>query len=543
MTKLRAILLAGGVATAVGIASIIVGAGGSTAAGTANRSPQDIAQHLLKTKQARLMTGPARATLEMVAKGERRFSGGRDKIDSSRSKKGSGGQAPPTPSFTNVRVNNPGEDTNQVDQTTQSETSIAVSGTNVAVGFNDSQQGLLFLTAGANLSGVAYSTNGGATFTDGGSLPNAPGLVNLGDPWLTSDRSGAMYYSTLMIDAFNGLDVGVARSTDGGQTWTTPVIANPTNLGFYLGDKDAMTAGPDPSVKTRDNLYDTWDDTFCDDVNCYNGLPVARSTDGGQTWQITYADKFAQDFTGNSCSFVQYIGAQPVVDPKDGTLYVAAEKFSVDDPNCVGAPFVQSEWIFRSTDGGQTFDAGTDISDVVSATPDGLLQLGPGQYMRTVEFPVMAFLGNALYVAWNDGTSGNSHIRLAKSTNGGKNWSLSWATQGTNDEVQPALSGDAAGLHLAFYRRNPDNTLDVFVANSTNGSAFVARRVTTVSSPGVYTIPQFDPIIAFGYMGDYIANVTDGTHQYFAWGDNRDRVTNFLWPSGRNDPDVFAAKQ
>ena len=57
------------------------------------------------------------------------------------------------------------------------------------------------------------------------------------------------------------------------------------------------------------------------------------------------------------------------------------------------------------------------------------------------------------------------------------------------------------------------------------------------------TVPQFDPQIAFGYMGDYIANVSDGTHLYLAWGDNRDRVTNFTHPSGRNDPDVFFAKR
>jgi hypothetical protein len=55
--------------------------------------------------------------------------------------------------------------------------------------------------------------------------------------------------------------------------------------------------------------------------------------------------------------------------------------------------------------------------------------------------------------------------------------------------------------------------------------------------------PQFDPLIAFGYMGDYIGSATDGTNQYFAWGDNRDAVTNFMCPHGRDDPDVFIAKQ
>jgi hypothetical protein len=40
-------------------------------------------------------------------------------------------------------------------------------------------------------------------------------------------------------------------------------------------------------------------------------------------------------------------------------------------------------------------------------------------------------------------------------------------------------------------------------------------------------------------VGDYTVNVSDGSDQYFAWGDNRDSVTNFLFPKGRNDPDVF----
>ncbi len=67
--------------------------------------------------------------------------------------------------------------------------------------------------------------------------------------------------------------------------------------------------------------------------------------------------------------------------------------------------------------------------------------------------------------------------------------------------------------------------------------------MTSHAFPGVFTNPQFDPIIAFGYMGDYIANVSDGTDQYYAWVDNRDTVTNILWPSGRHDPNVYLAKQ
>ncbi|HYJ74147.1 MAG TPA: hypothetical protein VEV65_01040, partial [Kineosporiaceae bacterium] len=107
----------------------------------------------------------------------------------------------------------------------------------------------------------------------------------------------------------------------------------------------------------------------------------------------------------------------------------------------------------------------------------------------------------------------------------------------------PALTADAKGLHLAFYQKNPGNTVDVVLSDSTNGTSWKSGKVTSVSFPGVFTAPQFDPIIAPAYMGDYIANVTDGTRTYLAWGDNRDVVKNFLWPSGRHDPDVFFAKR
>ena len=355
-----------------------------------------------------------------------------------------------------------------------------------------------------------------------------------------------MYYSTLALDFFNfNLDVAVAKSTDGGKTWSRPVpVFRPPFSVFYNGDKDALAVGRDPVLATRDNLYVAYDDFSFDTATnvAFTGLPVARSTDGGATWHLTYADKFVQPMSG--CSFQQYIGATPIVDSATGTLYVTAEKIVVNDPNCTGtAPVLFSESIFKSTDGGQTFGPGVKIADVTSAEPDGLLHLGPGRYARTIEFPSPAIRGNTIYVAWNDGGQGRSHIRLATSTNGGATWSTSFVTGGTTEDVQPALSADGAGLHLLYYHRYGNNTLDVLLGDSLNGTSFTTTRVTTQVFSGTLTIPQFDPVIAFGYMGDYIANVSHGSHRYFAWGDNRDHVTDFLFPQGRNDPDVFFAKQ
>jgi hypothetical protein len=533
----RALMYLGAVGVA---AAVVVGVAASASTPSTLGSRQAFAQHLQQQGVDRFMTAPAQAALGMAAAANREFGvhgrlGGRSKPVNPLSGHASGS------GLTNVRVNNPAEDSHQVDQTTQSETAIGVHGSNVVVGFNDSQQGLLFLTAGADLSGYAYSSNGGSSFTDAGSIPNAPAFVNLGDPWLGSDRSGNFYYSNLMVDGQTGnLDVGVAKSTDGGKTFSAPTVVSPSNDPFYFGDKDALAVGPDPTVKTRDDVYVAWDDFFVDqNFNFFTGLPVARSTDGGRTWQVTYADQVPGDTVG--CSFSQYIGANPAVAP-DGTLYVVAEKISADDPNCIGVPPTFSEWIFKSTDGGQSFDSGHQIATV---TQTGDLNLGPGMVMRNLEFPSVATAqGGKVYVAWNDGSSGNSNIRLATSNDGGASWSLSWATHGTNDEVQPALSSDSHGLHLLYYQRNNDNTLDVLAGNSTNGgTSFTTTRVTSVSFPGVFTVPQFDPIIAFGYMGDYIANVTDGTSRYYAWGDNRDTVTNFLWPQGRHDPNVYFAHQ
>jgi BNR/Asp-box repeat len=516
---------------------------------------QQIAQKILQSPAGRTLTAPARIALEMFARGDHRMTPDSTGLTSPSAKPKKGGHFPGGPGLTNIRVNDPGEDSHQVDQTTQSETAIAVSGANIAVGFNDSQTTGLFLTAGSNLSGFAFSRNGGQTFVDGGALPNAPGDNNFGDPWMASDSAGNIYYSNLVLDFSQfSLFTGVAKSTDGGQTWSTPVVIPPpagiSPVG-YSADKDALTAGPGVG-----NLYDVWDDfTFTFDPNTgdfaiLSGLPVAHSTDGGQTWSTVYADQVPVFSTTTGCSFNQYIGAQPIVGP-DGTVYDAALKFSIDDPNCTGAPLTESEWIFASHDGGASFPQKVKIADATPSTGAffGDFTLGHAQLMRNIELPTLAFLENTLYATWNDGGdgSGHSHIRLAKSTDGGQSWSTSFVTSGTNDEAQPSISGDSSGLHILYYEITPvgdgTSTLDVLVSNSADGSSFSAKRITTQSFPGVFTFPQFDPIIAFTYMGDYIASVSSGGHQFFAWGDNREAVTNFLWPTGRHDPDVFFAKQ
>ena len=528
------------------LGTLAAGSGGSAAAPAASKpTRQEIARHLLAGQRPRFMTPHELAAVTMVANDSRALSPtGRNPAEVERARTRAGPRATPLGSapLRNVRVNDPGRDRQFIDQTTQSETAIAVRGRKVAVGYNDSQKTLLALTAGSNLTGYSFSTNGGRSFTDGGVLPNAPGYVNLGDPWMASTRGGRFFYATLAITPEFNLGVSVARSGNGGRTWTNPVEVSPSaGTLIYFGDKEAIATGRDPVVAGRDNAYVAWDDFFCDQSGtCFDGLPVARSTDGGLTWKVTYADKFREDSQG--CSFQQYIGAQPFVDSRNGTLHVAAERIRVDDPTCSGGTVRFSQYVFKSTNGGQSFHPGVKIADVTPATPFGFLPLGRGKAMRTIEFPSLARVGNTLYAAWNDGGRGRSHIRLATSTNAGATWSSAWATSGGNNQLQPALSTSGGVLHLAYYRVTPSKLIDVLLQDR-RGSTVTTTRVTTRSFPGVFTLPQFDPIIASAYMGDYIANISAGGHQYLAWGDNRDKVRNFLWPAGRNDPDVFFARR
>src|SRR3954447_15885405 len=521
------------------------GVAAPSAASAPAPSRQAIAKALLE-RRSRFLPAPALLAMQNAA-GVRRSDqlfGEADQGAAARAAAPVGpidGSRVPRAGLANIRVNNPAADTHQTDQTTQSETSVAVSGKNVAVGFNDSQHSLIFITAATNSNGYGYSRDGGKTFTDGGEVPNRPGYINLGDPWLGSDRGGRMYYSSLAINGQTGnLEIGVARSGTGGRTWSTPTIVSPDDPAlFYSGDKDALATGPDPRVR-RDNVYVAWDDFVFDPAtgSFSTGLPLARSTDGGATWSLRYLDKITSD--PNSCSFGQYIGAQPFVDRADGRLYVAAEKITVTDPTCTGGTADVSQVIFSSTDGGDSFGAGVTIATI---TPASAVVLGPGQVVRTAEFPVLATLGGKLYAAWNEGSATGDHIHLAVSADRGQTWTPSVVTTGRG-EIQPALSSDRNGLHLAFYQVvNRGAALDVVLADSANGTSWRAKKATSVSFPGVLTAPQFDPVIATGYMGDYIANVSDGKSVYLAWGDNRDTVKNWLWPNGRHDPDVFFAKR
>src|SRR5215470_763087 len=153
---------------------------------------------------------------------------------------------------------------------TQSETALTAFGNTVVVGFNDSGSN----AGGSNkFTGFARSTNGGATFTDGGTLPTNPN-GDAGDPVLArSEATGRIYFATLQ---FSGSGVMVFRSDDNGATWAAPVQGAPGKTGFQ--DKEWITVDNFAGAGNS-NVY-----LVARDFGVGNGIYFFRSTDHGSTF-------------------------------------------------------------------------------------------------------------------------------------------------------------------------------------------------------------------------------------------------------------------
>ena len=442
-------------------ALMVVGVTGGSAASTASvPTRQQIAQKILNSKA--FLTSPTRSYLESVARNDHRIAPDSVGISAGQAlspKPSTSSHAAVTAGLVNVRVNNPANDTHQTDQTTQSETSVAVSGLNVAVGYNNSQHGLLFLTAGADLTGYGYSTNGGQTFTDGGALPNAPGDVNLGDPWLASDSSGAMYFSTLTLDgATSNLLVGVSKSTDGGKTWTvaTPIPPPPAQCGgkgcggpvLLLGGQgrpDDRT-GHRPPVRRLGRLHVRPQDG-------YGTQRAARRAFHGRRPDLDYHLRQP----GAHLRPQHRLQLQPVHRrPAPGRQRHRVRRrraHQLNDPNCVGAPVTFSEAIFFSKDGGATWSAGA-VQPITSSTQNlGAFQLGPGHVHAQPRVPHPCQLQRqGLHGLERRGRRVRPQPYPSGQLNSfGQFASIAYITSGSNDEVQPAMSADT-GLHIAYYQ-------------------------------------------------------------------------------------------
>jgi hypothetical protein len=242
-------------------------------------------------------------------------------------------------------------------------------------------------------SGVAYTTDGGLSWTFPGNLE--PGTFR-SDPVLASDANGIFYY--LGISNANTFACDLLRSADGGATWQ--------RVGQALGgDKEWMaidtTTGPG-----RGNIYQVWSPSY----NVYNNPNqiFTRSTDGGMSWM-----------TAMFLPHLPYWGTIAI--GPNGEVYNLGTAIDIE-------PF----WLNRSSDATNRFATPTiDVSTVVDlgGPPIYGLPVNPGglagQAWVAVDCSTGPHRGNVYALCSVTNDPGNlANVMFSRSTDGGRTWSL-----------------------------------------------------------------------------------------------------------------------
>ena len=454
---------------------------------------------------------------------------------------------------------------------------MASNGKYIVVGWNDGE-GFGFrpwqpIDPPLGISGYGFSSDGGETFTDGGTPPIGtrigfgPGTmgqsatgnyVTRGDPWLAVDGAGngTFYYANMSVWEDKGKDF----------SWDDSVLIQSPNYPNDGVDKEALV------VDRRGNktaLYVTLTN-FIETCNLpewgWGQIELYRSLDGGDTWDRTVIqpdETFITDPNDPFCGFDGIInqGSMPVVSP-EGDLYVVWERGWY-------APFLGGSVLPRativvakSTDQGVTFTAPIEVASICSQA-----LFPPAAYNRTSsnDFPRIAVAESGpyrgrVYVSYQDCSAASGaapfgsdmDVYVTYSDDGGMTWSAPTPVHPVADgkvQMWPAVSVDTTGnVDVTYYEMgdvnltpDPDDiecsvriggpledpvlrqsTLttfsDVYWAQSTDGGATWQEpvRVTDVSTNWCAATPINSIIPNFG---DYNTSVSFGNNVFAAWAD------------------------
>jgi hypothetical protein len=385
-----------------------------------------------------------------------------------------------------------------------------------------------------------FSSDGGSSW-GAVDLPLPPPLVTNGtdfgsDPSVAWDTHGNVFYAYIVVffshgffspsgKAINGTELAVARSSDGGQTWTSTFFALETGQSKF-NDKPYIAVDDNPASPHRDTIYVAWD-RFVGKSSGSNGVLVSHSIDGGQSFSApVVASSTASGPKGD-------IGADPFVGP-DGTLQVAWH--DVQNSAIVEA---------SSADGGQSFGPTHTISPTSVAFDVAI----PAQASRgALVYPACGADNSTgpnqgtLYCSWMDETPSNgTDIFVSRSTDNGVTWSPPVRVNDdpsgvANDQFNQWLAVDPSdgSVNLSWNdtRNDPAHlSTDVFYARSTDGGLSFTRNIQVTTAPTNETCCGAD---LGNQYGDYegIAAMDGSIHP--VWTDRRTAVASL-------DEEIFTA--
>ncbi len=405
---------------------------------------------------------------------------------------------------------------------TQSETSILAFGNYVLIGFNDSGS----YTGGANkFTGYSYSTDGGTTFIDGGTLPTST-IGDAGDPVLARNEStGRIYFSTL---GFSGAGtIQVFRSDDNGITYMAPVNGTPNG-----SSEDKQWIAVDNFAGTGNgNVY-----LISRSFGSGNGIKMYRSTDNGATF-------------GPS-------GGVSIVSGNQGAFVAVGPDHSVYAFWYAGSTLQ----VRKSTDQAVSFGAAvTVVSGLVGGVNGDLGLVGIRQgtasasSFRSSEFPHAAVnpVNGHIYVTFDNDAAGTdkADVFMVMSTDGGATWSAATRVNDdatTTDQWQPtiAVTPDGANIGIFYYSRQEDiaaNNLFKYYGRTGSISGSTITFTPSFAISDVASLPEFgrDNVVNSVYMGDYNHAWATAAEFHVVWSDNRDDLAG---GAPRKDPNVYYEK-
>lgn len=439
---------------------------------------------------------------------------------------------------------------------TQSETSTAWCGNNVVVGFNDSGsylQTLVFGTGGLSFSGVAVSSNRGASFKDLGAVPPGSNFNNFleGDPQVACTSASNFYYAQLFATSDSAgnpiASLGVSTSTDGGNSWSDPVPALNKDGFAHSIDKEWLSV--DPSNSKRLYLsYTDFDFTFSS-AACPNDLrqaiEVVSSKDGGVTWGTPAV-------VDTVCGFSDAVQGSHVVVGSTGQVNLAWVHFT-------NFPIGARELRFTSYVPGKK-PKGYTVADGIVGGGDTFFLQGQFRNFLGLDMNVDRSGGptdGTVYITWDDGRDksvpdvggfsgsyGFADVLLRFSTDGGATWGFAPIKINSDlqprvgyghDHYQPGIAIDSTGkVGACWYDRRVDNSnfgIERYCGTSADGSTWTNSKVAVPSfGPEHGTDGLINPI----YMGDYDGLASDYTKA------NSGFIGSFEVMTSKANPDIKA---
>lgn len=348
-------------------------------------------------------------------------------------------------------------------------------------------------------------------------LPLPPPLSTNGmefgsDPGVAWDTLGNVYYSYIVVfwnphfHNVTGSETAVARSSDGGRTWTATFFNLNAGNGKF-NDKPMITVDTNSSSPHFNTVYVAWDNasqrngkSSANDV-----ILVSRSTDHG----ASFSDPVPA--SPNSGGPAEVIGADPFVGP-DGTLFVAWQD-----------AFNPAIRVSASTDGGQSFGG----ANLIAGTLADFETLPPAQALRgALIYPACAADGGGrLYCSWTDVNSAGFTTLFESRSDDGATWSAPRALNdaSANDQFNQWLAVDpkTGTVVLSWYDTRFDATRHatrVFTTETKDRGATFAPESAVATQPTDDTVAGAD---LGNQYGDYEGIAAFNGEIHPVWTDRR----------------------